>query len=148
MSLISNGNFSSPIIATDSFIYYTDFTSDQSNSLVWGCSHLNVALQNGNTAFLYPNPATLTISTSQFISIQYLSAFQQMITIPSSGYYTFQFNYAIRPSYSRNPINIYIGSTLKDTFSFTDTNSTWQTYIQNEYCYGGTQQIIFQGKHD
>ena len=107
MSLISNGNISSPSITTDSFIYYTDFTYDQSNALVWECTNLYVALQNGNTAFAYPDPATINISTSQFISIQYLSTFQQTITIPSSGYYTLQFNYAIRPAYSENPISIY-----------------------------------------
>ena len=77
-----------PSIITDSFIYYTDYTSDQSNLLVWQCSNSNVALQNGNTAFAYPDPATLTISITQFISIQYISTFQQTITIPSSGYYT------------------------------------------------------------
>ena len=69
MSLISNGNFSSPIIATDSFIFYIYFSSDKSNALVWQCSNLYVALQNENTAFGYPDPAALTISTSQFISI-------------------------------------------------------------------------------
>ena len=72
MSLMSNGNFSSPIITTDSIIYYTDFTSDQSNSLVWECSNLYVALQNG---IGYPEPAKSTISTSQFISIKYLPTF-------------------------------------------------------------------------
>ena len=79
-----------------------------------------VAMQNGNTAFLHTNPSTFIISTSQFISIQYLSTFQQTITIPSSGYYTLQINYAIRPAYFKNPIKIYIGSTGIDTFPFTD----------------------------
>ena len=60
-SLIINGNFPSPIITTDSFIYYADFTSDQSNDLVWQCSNLDVALKNGKTAFGYPDPATLNI---------------------------------------------------------------------------------------
>ena len=120
MSLISNGNFSSLSITTDSFVYYTDFTSDQSNALVWQYTNLYLALQTGITAFSYPDPATLTIETSQFISIQYLSTFQQTITIPSSGYYTLQINYAIRPAYFKNPIKIYIGSTGIDTFPFTD----------------------------
>ena len=72
MPLITNGNLSLPSITTHSFIYYTDFTSDQSNALVWECSNLYVALQNENTAFGYPDPATLSISTTQFSIFQHL----------------------------------------------------------------------------
>ena len=46
-NLITNGNFPSPIITTDSFNYYKNFTSDQSNALVWQCINLYVTLQNG-----------------------------------------------------------------------------------------------------
>ena len=106
--LITNGNFSLPIITTDSFIYVTEFTTGQSIFLVWQCSNSYVALQNGNTAFGFPDPATLTIPTTQFISAQYLSIFQQNVTIPTSEYYTLQFNYAIRPAYYENPIKIYL----------------------------------------
>ena len=53
--------FLTPSITTDSFIYYIDFTSDQSNALVWQCSNLYVALHNENTANSYPEPATSNI---------------------------------------------------------------------------------------
>ena len=48
------GEFTQPIISTDSFIYSTYFTTDQQNSFYWSCG-IYAPIQNGNTAFAFPN---------------------------------------------------------------------------------------------
>ena len=36
-NLFHNGEFTQPIISTDSFLYSTDFTTDQQNLFYWSC---------------------------------------------------------------------------------------------------------------
>ena len=67
--LINNGNFSTPSIGTNSYMYYSSLSSSQYTSFVWTCQNVNLSLQNGSTVFGYPNPLSLTVSTSQYVSI-------------------------------------------------------------------------------
>ena len=145
-NLIINGNFSTPSIATNSYMYYSSLSSSQYTSFVWTCQNVNLSLQNGSTGFGYPNPSSLTISTSQYVSIQGNAIIQQIITIPTNGYYTLQFNYTTRPSFVENPVNIYLGGVLIESFPSTNSYSSWQTYIQNVYCNTGPILLSFNGE--
>ena len=44
-----------PIILTDLFLYSTDFTTHQQNNFYWFCG-VYACIQNGNTAFTFPDP--------------------------------------------------------------------------------------------
>ena len=73
-----NGDFTRPIISTDSFLYSADYTLDQQNYFYWSYG-LYTAIQNGNTAFAFPGP--ILINETQFCSIQYANYIQQSFTV-------------------------------------------------------------------
>ena len=87
-NLIYNGEFTQPIISTDSLLYSTDFTTDQKNNFYWSCG-IYAAIQNGNTEFAIPDP--ILINQGQFSSIQYTSYIQQSFTVTIPRSYTLFF---------------------------------------------------------
>ena len=54
-------------------MYDNDFTSDQATSFYWTFSNPYVCLQNGHTAFAYPDPIGIT---KQYLSLQYSASIQ------------------------------------------------------------------------
>ena len=62
-NLIFNGEFTQPIISTDSFIYSTDFTTDQQNKFIGVVVYMLVY----KMAFAFPDP--ILINKTQFCSI-------------------------------------------------------------------------------
>ena len=69
-NLVNNGNFSSPSLSSNNYVYHNTFTTDQSKSFVWTAINDGLlCLINGTSPFGYPDPATLTISTTQYASI-------------------------------------------------------------------------------
>ena len=67
-NLIYHGEFTQPILTTDSFLYSSAFSTDQQNNFYWSCGPYT-AIQNGNTIFGCPDP--IFINETQFCSIQY-----------------------------------------------------------------------------
>ena len=81
-------------------------------------------MQNGRTAFYYPDETNFT---NQYVSIQYTSSLQQPINISQIGLYILSFYYAARPSYAMNQLQIYFNGTLIDTL--VNTPTAWAQYV-------------------
>ena len=94
-NLTYNCEFTQPIISKDSFIYSSDFTTDQQNNFYCSCG-IYAAIQNGSTAFGFPDP--LLINETQFFSIQYASYIQQSFTVTIPGSYRLSLYYTVRSS--------------------------------------------------
>ena len=103
-SLIYNCEFTQPVISTDSYVYSTDFTTDQQNFFYWSFGPYS-AIQNGNTAFSFSDP--ILINKIQFCSIQYTNFIHQSFTVILEGSYRLYFYYAVRTSYFFNNLQIY-----------------------------------------
>ena len=55
-NLLTNGNFSSPSISANTYIYYPSLTTTQKSNLYWGSTNSTYfALINGNSGFGYPS---------------------------------------------------------------------------------------------
>ena len=91
LNLIFNGDFSLPIITTDTFLYSSNFATDEQNNLYWFYGPYT-AIQNGNTVFSFPDPILIN---DQFWSIQYTNYIQQSFSMIIPGSYRLSFHYAV-----------------------------------------------------
>ena len=62
----------------DTYMYDTDFTSDQKTSFHRSFINPCVCLQNRNTAFSYSDPIGIT---TQYLNLQYSATIQQLVII-------------------------------------------------------------------
>ena len=95
-------------------------------------------LQNGQTAFYYPEKTNFT---NQKFSIQYTSYLQQPINISYIGLYILSFYYAERQSYSINQLQVYFNGIVID--ALIDTSTTWAQYINTVNITGTGNLTLF-----
>ena len=91
-NLITNGNFTSPSIYTNDFIYLDSFTPSDLLLLYWTITQY-VSIQNNQTVFGYPLPSL--IGFSQFASIQYNAIMKQLVNVSVTGIHILTFKYEI-----------------------------------------------------
>ena len=121
-NLISNGNFSSPSITTNSFLGIDYFTTQQKNDFIWvDDDHFTLQLCNGVTAYEYEYPGI--INTSQYLSFQFYGAISQQINLIYTGDYILKLAYVNRPNYPINPLYIYLNYDL--IYTITKYTTTW-----------------------
>ena len=121
-NLIINGDFSTFTIDPNTYMYDTDFTSDQTTLFYWSFTSPYLSLQNSVTDFQYPDPLGIT---TQYLSLQTSASIQQTINIIIAGTYVISFYYCVRQSgFILNPIQIYFNNFLIDTIT-TDPGTEW-----------------------
>jgi len=125
-NLLYNANFALPLITTNDYKYYTNFTAEEITNFYWTVGTNNyISLQNGISAFNYASPSLLNLV--QAISFQYDSVISQTVTIFDLVPYQLRFNYVCRAAYTINPLNIYFNDVL--AYSVSTYSSTWSEVI-------------------
>ena len=121
-NLIINGNFSQPVITTNSFLGIDYFTAQQKTDFFWNDDdHFTLQLINRSTAYGYEYPSI--INTSQYLSFQFYAAISQTINTEYTGEQVLKFQYCNRPNYPINPLYIYLNNDLIYTIS--NYTATW-----------------------
>ena len=125
-NLLYNPNFDLPLITTDSFKPYSDFTSSEITAFYWSSvNNNNIVILNGVNAYEYPSPSLL--NCTQAISLQNTSDISQTVTIFDLVTYQLNFNYVGRPNPNNyfvfNPVDVFINGVLIYTVSTYTT--TW-----------------------
>ena len=138
---IVNGDFSSPQIATNTYVGY------------WGTNNVtgwyfNAMLVNSYKNSSYPIPYP---GNSQCVSIYYDQYIYQLITLPTGTYSLSFYLCGSNVGSGGNPINLTIASTgspgqATQTFSFTPPVDNWTQYTQQfTITAAGPFQITFSG---
>ena len=104
-NLIINGNFSQPVITTNTFLGIDYFTTQQKTDFYWtDDDNFTLQLLNRSTSYGYEYPSI--INTTQYLSFQYNAAISQQINLSYTGEHVLKFQYCNRPSYPINPLYI------------------------------------------
>jgi len=103
-NLITNGDFSSPIILSNNYLVYSSFTNDMQNQFYWNTTvGTSILLVSGFQTYA----PDLSQIASQFISMTLSSSISQSVNLPVSGFYNISFNYAYNyPAINNVIINI------------------------------------------
>jgi hypothetical protein len=143
---LQNGNFSQPVIATNSYQYIT------SSSTVPGWTFNNGVLLNQSSAWGYPMPYP---SGDQCVSIQMTASISQTINLSAGTSYTLTFSACGRNccdgSGQANPINIFLNlnttsSTNNQIYTFTPGINNWTNLSTNFTVQtSGNYSLVFQG---
>lgn len=143
-NLLYNGNFSLPLIPTDSYNYTNTLTAQQQTDLGWSFSgDGNTALQNGSTEFGYPTPSV--IGLTQFISLQRATYISQSFSVTNVGYYELSFKYTSRPNYIFNNALVKFDGNVIVTVP-TPISESWVTYSKIFNISSiGTHTLMIQG---
>ena len=121
-NLIINGNFSQPVITSNTFLGIDYFTAQQKTAFYWtDDDHFTLNLLNQSTAYEYEYPSI--INTTQYLSFQFYGAISQQINLVYTGEHVLKFQYCNRPSYPINPLYFYLNNELIYTVSSYTT--TW-----------------------
>ena len=158
-NLLSNGNFSAPLLNTNDLIYVSNFTTTQLSQFIWipteningyellinGTGLANVIGSN----FHYPN-CTNVSSKNQFISIERSGGIKQTINITQTGIYALSFQYALNQGSNLNNLQILFNGTQVDTVTTSPLNNDWNTTYINNFTISSTGSLIvlFQGYDD
>ena len=138
-NLITNGTFSYPQLASNSFLSGEKFTTGQLQG--WTTLKLsNTVLVKGTTSFGFPS------TTTQYIVLLGVSPYiNQNITVPVGGLYLLTFSYASSLKYLSGGIFINIGSKLITTLQFTNTTTGWSTFSYQIPLTAGSYTISING---
>ena len=132
-NLLYNPKFDLPLINTNTFKLYPNFTTADITALYWSSvNYNNIAILNGVNAYGYPSPSLL--NCTQAISLQSTSDISQTVTIFDLVTYQLKFNYVGRPNPNNyfvfNPVDVFINDVLVYTVS---TYTTSWTEITIDY---------------
>jgi hypothetical protein len=133
-NLLYNPNFDLPLITTDSFKLYTDFTAAEITAFYWSSvNYNNVSILNGVNAYDYPSPSLL--NCTQAISLQNTSDISQTVTIFDLVTYQLNFNYVGRPNPNNffvfNPVDVFINGVRQVLgTSYLETTTTTITFTE------------------
>ena len=121
---LQNASFESPLITTDSFLYYNSFAQIQKDNFKWtaGGNYIDPqgpVLLNGFNVWSFTNPYP---SGNQCIGLQSSSFIQQSIYL-ASGVHTISLYYHTRAMDNANPINILMDNTIIGTVGSVAVNS-------------------------
>ena len=143
-NLIYNGDFSLPLISTNSSLNSLSLTPAQSTDFYWTCTGNQAAIINGvGTTNTLLNPSLIGYTQSFYI-LNSNSSIQQSFTVPFAGSYILSFYYSLRTSYPLNNLQILLNGVLIDTVTTTPTN--WRRYINTFYNVNiGVNTIKFLG---
>ena len=142
-NLIYNGSFNLPSISTNTFIFAQNLSTQQLSDFYWTYGGLYCSLQNGISAYNYPDPSL--INQTQFISFQYGANISQQFSVTKLYSYRLTFYYSSRPSFSLNNVQIYLNGVLIDTLTTASTG--WNLYNSILlYPVIGINTILFQGQ--
>ncbi len=120
---LQNGNFESPPIGSNSFVYWNAFSGAGQTAFVWAGSiatngGLGFALENASTAWGY----AAAPSGPQAVSLQRDSSISQTINFAAAGYYQLTWSNASR-SGQVDPYNVLIDA--NNLGSFSTNNTAW-----------------------
>ena len=127
---LQNTLFESPLITTNSFLYYNSFTQTQKDNFKWtgGGNWLDPqgpVMVNGVTVWGFSNPYP---SGNQCIGLQSSSFIQQSMYL-TSGEHTISLYYHTRAMDNANPINILMDNIIIGTLGSVAVNS-WTFFTQ------------------
>ena len=125
---LQNTLFESPLITTNSFLYFNSFTQTQKDNFKWtgGENWLDPqgpVMVNGVTVWGFSNPYP---SGNQCIGLQSSSFIQQSMYL-TSGQHTISLYYHTRSMDNANPINILMNNIIIGTFGSVAVSS-WTFY--------------------
>ena len=112
-NLLTNGNFSSPSISSNTYIYYPTLTSTQKTNIYWTTTNSTYsALINGSSGFAYPSISGQ--SFKHYASFQSGAELEQIanISLRSNLTLTFSYGYRTVSTFPPNTIKINFGGTL------------------------------------
>ena len=151
-NLVLNSDFRSPLLDTDSFLYYSDElgfvmdTTQQTEMLPWVGS-ANISLQNGITAFGYPDLSNALSTNAQYVGFQVDASLIQEINITQTGFYSISFWYAKRYDCDLNALQIYFNNVLIDTIDTSAPPNDWIFYTYTFFVNStGNKVLKFQGQ--
>ena len=130
LTQLQNTSFESPLITTNSFLYYNSFSQTQKDNFKWtaGGNYIDPqgpVLSNGLNVWSFTNPYP---SGNQCIGLQSSSFIQQSMYL-ASGQHSISLYYHTRPMYDANPINILIDNTIIGTVGSVAANY-WAFFTQ------------------
>ena len=130
---LQNTSFESPLITTNSYLYYNSFTQTQKDNFKWTAGGNWIDPQgsvivNSISVWGFSNPFP---SCNQCIGLQSNSFIQQSMYL-ISGQYTISLYYHTRSGETGNPINISINNALVGTTSSIAVSSlTFFSHVYN-----------------
>ena len=143
-NLLLNGDFTSPVVASNTYITFESFTTAQKNSLIWDASNSLFRMINGVSSFEYPTPVGSIQNTTQFANFQLGGLIKQSVNITQKGTYQINLKYVARVGYLFYPLEIRFGGILRGTI--TTSVSTWTSYtITFDISSTGSQELLFKG---
>ena len=151
-NLVSNSDFRNPLLDTDSFLYYSDqsgydMDSTQQTAMLPWIGSSNTSLQNGNTAFGYPDLSNALTTNAQYVGFQENASLVQTINITQTGFYSISFHYANRYGYDLNALQIYFNNVLIDTIDTSSPPNDWVFYAYTFFVNStGNKVLKFQGQ--
>ena len=127
---LQNISFETPLITTNSYLYYNSFTQTQKDNFKWtgGGNYIDPqgpVLVNGVTVWGFSNPYP---SGNQCIGLQSSSFIQQSMYL-TSGQHTISLYYHTRAMDNANPINILMNNTIIGTVGSVSVSS-WTFFSQ------------------
>ena len=131
---LQNTSFESPLITTNSFLYYNSFTQTQKDNFKWtaGGNWLDPqgpVMVNSVTVWGFSNPYPYPYpSSNQCIGLQSSSFIQQSMYL-ASGQHTISLYYHTRSMDNANSINILMNNTIIGTVGTVAVDS-WTFYSQ------------------
>ena len=141
-NLLTNRHFSSPSISSNSYIYFTSWTSTKKSNLYWTTtSSTQLALINGNVAFGYPSISGK--SFTQYISFQSTAELEQNVNISSRSNLSITFNYGYQTvsTFPPNIIKNYSAGLLLDTLPNYSLTQGRFSYSKTIYSNSGQQLL-------
>jgi hypothetical protein len=141
-NLIYNGDFSIPVIATNTSLNYTVFTTGQANAFYWTCAGPYVQIFNGTPTSNFLNPSLIGYTQACYLLSN--SSIQQSFTVPYAGSYVLSFYYSLRTGTTLSNMQIIINGVLFDTVTTIPTN--WSRYMNTVPNMSiGVNTILLQG---
>ena len=130
LAQLQNISFETPLITTNSYLYYKSFTQTQKDNFKWtgGGNYIDPqgpVLVNGVTVWGFSNPYP---SGNQCIGLQSSSFIQQSMYL-TSGQHTISLYYHTRAMDNANPINILMNNTIIGTVGSVSVSS-WFFFSQ------------------
>ena len=127
---LQNTSFETPLLTTNSYMYYGDLSLAQKQNFKWTAGGNLVLPQgpiliNNTTVWGFTTPFP---SSNQCIALQSTSFIEQTIYM-TAGLHTISFYYHTRTGESGNPINILMNNTIIGTVGSVAVNS-WTFYSQ------------------
>ena len=141
-NLISNGDFSLPVVTSGGLTFYTSFNAPQLLSFVWVCSGSYVGIINGHRATFTDSS---TIGYTQSALIFGLSSIQQSFNVNTQGSYILTFYYSSRSGYPFDNLQINVNGVLFDTLPSPFLSASWVKYTNTVILNTGSNTISFLG---